>query len=358
MPIQRFRETRFAPPDAFDDQANWFVHTRRLWMKFKNSRFFNYIKHSRLNPYHRGLEKVVADTPQQEQEIARAKGLSQYIDKNGVRCLVNFDGYPQEEYEKTGKVMRKNGDMSQRIPRDKDGKINLVAEEPILISIIPLEGVSLTGHVCMQYKDKVVNRVLHMDLNPIYPEYQDLAEYYFIYPSQLGINTKKLRCVMERHNILNIAKKYNIFNNNCVKNVATILKKVGVTDIDFLGPDKFGLTYPTPGNNPFGFGLKDWCMRHGVPVSQKEVALLYKYHEIPDLDKRAERYAAIRERHDRYKNYMINKQTASKLSKTRKKAARKVDSIFKTDLEHKRIPTWSKYAENKISNLVLGRDEK
>lgn len=356
MPRQPFRETRYRRPTAFDAQANLFVWLRRQWVNFKNSKFFNRIKHSDLNPYHSGLEKIVADTPQQEQEIAREKGLGQYIDKNGVRCLVNFDGRPQEEFEKTGKVLRKNGDVTDRIPRDKDGKLDLMAEEPILIGIIPLEGISLTGHACMQYKDRVINRVLIMNTEPLYPQYQELADYYFIYPSQLGIKPKDIIRVMDKYNIKNGGKRYDIFTNNCAKNVADVLKKLGVKDINFIGPDKV-VSLPTPGNNPYHFGIEDWCMRHGVPVTQEEVAFLYKYNDFEDANAKAARYSKIRMRHKQYKDHLINKQTQSKLSKLRKKVTHTADAVLHTKLEKKKIPNFAKYVEQKISDVTLGKDK-
>lgn len=352
--MPRFRETRFHRVRAFEGQENMLIGLRKLWMNIKNSRIFTFIKHSRLNPYHFGLKKIVAETPEQEQEMARTEGVGQYIDKNGVRCWVGFNGSVQEEYEKTGKVIRRNDDVSHMIPRDKDGKLDLMAEEPIMISIIPLEGISITGHVSMQYKDRVLNRVLTMEIDPLYPRYQHLSEYYFVYPSQLGINPKKLIRAMDRHNILHGKDPYNIISNNCAKNVADILEAVGVKDINFLGPDNLGLSYPTPGNNPFGFGIKDWCLRHGVPAKLEEVALLYKYHEIPDLTKKAERFEAARERYNGYSHYLIEKQTKSKLSILRKKVAQTTDETLNTNLEEKRIPVCAKRLEKKISDAVLG----
>lgn len=353
--MPQFRETRYPRVRAFEGQENMLVGLRKIWMKIKNSKIFNRIKHSRLNPYHFGLQKIVADSPQEEQEIARRKGIGQYIDKNGVRCRVNFNGTVQEEFEKTGKVIRRNNDVSGIIPRDKGGKLDLMAEEPIMVSIIPLEGISITGHVSMQYKDRVVNRVLTMEMDPLYPRYQHLSEYYFVYPSQLGIDAEKLVREMDKHNIRHGDDPYNIVSNNCAKNMADILKKVGVDDINFLGPDKLGLSYPTPGNNPFGFGIKDWCLRHGVPVNQEEVATLYKYHEIPDLEKRTKEFAVLRARYNRFKDYLINKKTKSKLSLLRKKTAHLADSVAGTNLEKKKIPVSVKYMEKNISDKFLGK---
>ena len=356
MPRKKYVETRYKRQNAFEGQENLLLGLRKRWVEFKNSKLFTKFKHSRLNPYHWGVEKIVADTPEQEIKIAREKGIGEYIDKNGVRCWVGFDGRPQEEYEETGKVVRKNGDVTDRIPRNKDGKLDLMAEEPIIISIVPIEGISLTGHACMQYKDRVVNRVLTMDTDPIYPRYQDVSDYYFIYPSQVGIDPKKLIREMDRHNILHGDEPYNIFTNNCAKNVADILKKLGVKDINFIGPDKV-VSYPTPGNNPFHFGVEDWCMRHGVPATQEEIATLCQYHEIPDLDKRNKWQEDVRNRYKQYKDYIINQQTQSKLSKLRKKVAHTADKVLHTETEKKKIPTFAKYIEQKVSDTVLGKEK-
>lgn len=352
--MPRFEETRYPHPTAFEGQENMLIKYRKFWMKIKNSKIFNAIRHSPLNPYHFGIRKIIADTPQQEQELARAKNLSQYIDKNGVRCTVNFDGSVNEEFEKTGKVMRGRGDVSHLIPRDKDGKLDLMAEEPILISVVPLEGISVTGHVCMQYKDRVINRVLHeINMEPLYPRYQNLSDYYLIYPSKVGIDSEKLIREMDRHNILCGDKKYNIATNNCAKNVAQVLEKAGVKDIDFLGPDKLKVRFPTPGNNPFHFGMEDWCLRHGVAARQDEISLLYKYHEIPNLDKRIEKFAAIRERYTKYRDKFLEKITQSKMAKIRKKTAQKIDVRLKTKLAERKMPIAVKRVEKAVSDKVF-----
>jgi hypothetical protein len=353
--MPQFRETRFEPVRAFEGQERMLLGLRKKWMKIKNSKIFNRFKHSWLNPYHFGVKKIVADTPEQEVEIARQKGLGEYIDKNGVRCWTQFNGTYQEEYEQTGKVLRRNGDVSHMIPRDKNGNLDLMAEEPILISIIPADGISITGHVSMQYKDRVLNRVLTMEMDPLYPRYQNLSEYYFVYPSQLGIDPKKLVREMDKHNIKHGDDPYNIVSNNCAKNVAQILQKLGVKDIDFIGPDNLGLSYPTPGNNPFGLGMKGWCLKHGVPAKIEEVALAYKYHKVPDLDKREMQFSRIRERYNRFKNYLINKETQSKLSVLRNKIAQETDAKLGTNLQERKIPLFAKVVEKKVSDTILGK---
>ena len=362
--MSHYKETRYPEPTAFDEHKNKFLLLKSLWMSIKTSKIFQAIKHSRINPYHWGLPKVVADTPQEEQEIARQLGVAKYIDKSGVRCAVNFDGSVEEEKQKTGKVLRGNKDVSSLIPTNEKGELDLIAEEPILISIIPMEGISPVGHVCMQYKDHVINRIpKSMEIDPLYPKYQKFSEYYFVYPSQLGINPENLIREMDKHNIKHGEDDYNLITNNCAGNVAQVLKKAGVKDIDFLGYDKIGLTIPTPGNNPFHFGVKDWCLKHGIPVRLDEVAQLYKYHEITDLKER------FKNTRDRYQSYMNELFSKSKLAKVRKKVAHVADKITETTgtqkiiqkftngkkIEDVKISIKKKAIEKKISDKLFGK---
>lgn len=352
--MPRFVETRFPEPRAFEGQETMLLNHRRRWMRLKKSRFFNLIRHSPLNPYHFGIKKIVADTPEQAQELARAQNLAQYINKDGVRCVVNFNGSVNDEYEKTGKVLRGRGDVSYRIPRNKDGKLDLMAEEPILISIIPLEGISITGHVGMQYKDRVINRVLHeINMEPLYPRYVGLSDYYLVYPSQLGIDPDKLIEAMDEHNIKYGKKKYDMVSNNCAKNVAQVLEGLGVKDINFLGPDKLGWRFASPGNNPFRFGIEDWCLRNGVQAKQEEISLLYRYHEIPNLDKRVEEFAKIRQqRYGTQEGPANESKIHKKLLSLRKRMARNIDSMFNKKLKERIKPVASDYTV-KNNNAVL-----
>lgn len=351
-----FVETRFPKPRGFEGQENILPLLRKIWVKTSSSKLFKAFRQSYLNPYHFGIKKIVADSYEEEQETARQKGLAQYINQKGIRCAVMFDGSVNEEFEKTGKVLRGEKDVSSLIPRDANGKLDLMAEEPILISIIPLEGISITGHVSMQYKDRVINRVLNnINMEPLYPRYQHQSDYYLIYPSQVGIDPEKLIREMDKHNIKYGAKKYNMVTNNCAKNVAELLKKVGVKDINFLGADKLCLTLPTPGNNPFHFGMEDWCMRHGVPAYMEEVALEYKHHIIPNLDSRIKKFDNIRNRYERYCEYLIKSMTQSKLSILRNKTAYMMDRKLKTNIEKTKLPLGLKTLEKKISDRLIGK---
>lgn len=176
-----------------------------------------------------------------------------------------------------------------------------MAEEPIVIAVVPIEGPALVGHVCMQYQNIVVNRLLpSIHTDPLYPKYEGNAQYYFVYPSQLGIDSKKLKREMEKHNIKYARKRYDLFTNNCARNVANILKKVGVNDIDFYGRDRAGLVFTNPGNNPWNKGLQGWCLKHGVHVNVNEMAA---YHERNNFTDVKERRKEMDEKHRRYEQY-------------------------------------------------------
>ncbi len=66
MPRRPFRETRYKRQNAFEGQENLLLGLRKRWVEC-------------LNPYHWGVEKIVADTPEQEIKIAREKGIGEYI---------------------------------------------------------------------------------------------------------------------------------------------------------------------------------------------------------------------------------------------------------------------------------------
>ncbi len=348
-----FKETRYGRPTVYDPQRTKFRTLKKIWMAIKTSKLFKAYRHSRLNPYHWGLPKIIANTPEDANRIAQLMSVPQYIDKQGVRRNFNSGMTPEEEFKKTGQVIRPNGDVSSRIPKNEKGDLDLMAEEPILILIIPLEGASPVGHVCMQYKDRVINRrSKETNMRPLYPEYQDYARYYFVYPSQIGINPKKLIREMDKQNIRHGKDKYDLFLNNCATNVSIVLKNAGVKDINLLGIDKMGATISTPGNNPFHFGLKDWCDKYGVRVDLEEVAQLYKHHEIPDLKDRQQLFDDIRNRHASYVDALLR----CKQSKVRYKLAALVDRTLGTKFKDKKIPVRVKRIEKRISDKIFGKD--
>ena len=311
----------------YKDPMEWerraFPFIKKIWMKIKTSKLFNKFRQSSLNPYHRGLPKIKAESLAEAKAIARRKIIeklqnsenkNQEANKNtpptrendflyeGTRYNVEQSCSVQEEFERDGVVLRGHGNVADRIPRDKDGKLNLFAEEPIVIAVVPMEGPSLIGHVCMQYQDVVVNRLIpSIHTDPLFAKYQERSQYYFVYPSSLGINPHKLKREMEKHNIKYARKKYNLFTNNCAKNVGDILKKVGVTDIDFYGWDDVGLVFPNPGNNPWNKGIKGWCLKHGVHVNLQEMDAYHSTHNFTDVKERRKEMDEKRVRYEQYK---------------------------------------------------------
>lgn len=323
------------PQDPMEWERRSFRRLKKFWMKIKSSKWFNKFRQSDLNPYHKGLPKIEAESFSEAKKIARQKAIEKakiaqedniaicrkkceaakeaYRNRindfiyNGTRYNVEDSCLVQEEFARDGVVLRGLGDVSDRIPRDENGKLDLLAEDPIAIAVVPIEGPALVGHVCMQYQDVVVNRLLpSIHTDPLYPKYQERSQYYFIYPSQLGIDPKKLKREMEKHNIKYARKRYDLLTNNCARNVANIFKKVGVNDIDFYGWDKAGLVFTNPGNNPWGKGIKAWCLKHGVHVNVKEMEAFHNKYNFTDVKKRRETMDKINNRYKQHKKYKRN----------------------------------------------------
>ena len=318
------------PRDPMEWERKAFPLIKKIWMKIKSSKLFGRFRHSNLNPYHRGIPEIKADSLIEAKQNARLKFIEQIknpdIDKrlqkckkarrsclqkhndfiyNGTRYNVEQSCSVQEEFARDGVVIRGLGDVSDRIPRNQKGELDLLAEDPIVIAVVPIEGPALIGHVCMQYQDIVVNRLLpSIHTDPLYPKYMEKSQYYFVYPSSLGLDGKKLKREMEKHNIKYARKRYDLFTNNCAKNVADILKKVGVTDIDFFGPDRLGLVFTNPGNNPWGKGIKGWCLKHGVHVNLHEMEAYHNKHNFTDVTKRRKTMDETRERYTQYKKLL------------------------------------------------------
>jgi len=282
---------------VYDQDIKKFISAKKVWAKVRDAKLIKRLRESKLNPYHTNLNFY--DAPKDEAiAIAREKGDKTILFRgdNGykTRCYVELDCPVEEEMQKYGSVFRGGKDVTDRIPKDKDGKLDLFAEEPIIIGIVPIEGPSLIGHVCMQYKDKVVNRRSDfMDTAPIWETYGLKAQYYAVYPSRLGKTPEEIEKAIENTNVLRGEMKYDIRNNNCANNVANPLKNCGVKDLNFLGPDSLGVTFATPGNNPFGFGIKAWCKKNGVHLRPQEM-LQYKYNNFNTAEKNKEEYAQRR----------------------------------------------------------------
>ena len=289
--------SRYPHVTVYDQDINKFISAKKLWAKIRDAKLSKRLRASRLNPYHTNLNFY--DAPKDEAiALAREKGDKTILFRaeNGykTRCYVELNCSVDEEGQKYGNIFRGGQDVTERIPRNKDGKWDLFAEEPIMIAIVPIEGPSLVGHVCMQYKDRVVNRRgTFMDNAPLWETYGTEAQYYAIYPSKLGLSPETIEREIENTNILRGERKYNIGNNNCADNVSYALKNCGVKDINFLGFDKIGLTLATPGNNPFGFGVKQWCQKNGVHLHPQEM-MQYKYRTFGTAEKNKAEYAQKR----------------------------------------------------------------
>ena len=296
-------------PKVFEWEVKALPRLKKIWKKIKQSALFVKFRKSKLNPYHRHLPEIEADTLEKARERVRRELIEKKQKKGQIQFLYKGTRYSaekycsvDEEYKQDGVVLRGKSDVSDLIPRDKNGNLDLFAEDPIAISVIPMEGPALVGHVCMQYKDRVVNRLLpSIHTDPLYLKYGKYSEYYFIYPSKLGIDEQKLIREMDKYNIKHGADKYNFLVNNCAKNVADILKKVGVKDIDFFGIDKAGIVFPTPGNNPYNVGIKAWCYKHGVHVHINEMAEFNERYPIDNVRERRDRIKETRTRYEAYK---------------------------------------------------------
>lgn len=320
-------------PEIVRREAGMMPAYRQFCQRLKRLKLVQWFRSSRLNPYHMFLKNIKADSYEEAREKAYQMGKVQFL-YHGTRYYAErHDMTVDEEYKKYHKVLRGRGDVTDRIPRDKKGHLDLFAEDPIVIAIMPIEGPSLYGHVSMQYRDRVINRLLStIYTDPVYEKYFEYSEYYFIYPSQLGITPKKLLRELDKHNVKYGYKKFNLATNNCSKNVADVLEKAGVKDIDFLGPDKLGIRFPTPGNNPFGFGLKDWCFRHGVHVHPEEMAQFNERYPIEDLENTRAEQEQVRRRYKAVTKEEIRTQLDAEVEKRvkhKKQVAKKKKSTAK-----------------------------
>lgn len=299
-------------PEIFRQETEAFKGLKSIWAKIKKSKVYKEFRSSKLNPYHVGVKKVVAEDVEKARAIIREKAKyakskgkkfrAQFI-YNGTRYYADrYDCTPQQEYAQDGMVIRDGYDVSKRIPYNSKGELDLFAETPIVIAINPIEGPALIGHVCMQYEDHVLNRLLtSIHTDPLYPKYNEYAEYFFIYPSKIDINYKELVREIDKHNIKHGNDRYNPLSNNCAQNIARVLKKVGVSDFDFWGPDCLNMSYATPGNNPFDKGIKAWCHKHGLRARLSEMEEYNRRFPIPNVQERRDEMKTIR---NRYRNFI------------------------------------------------------
>lgn len=307
-------------PSLVRREAGMMPAYREFCQKLKRLKLVQWFRHSRLNPYHMFLKNIKADSLAEAQEKAYDMGKVQFLYKGTRYYAERHDCSVGEEYERYGKVLRGRGDVSDRIPRNKDGQLDLLAEDPIIIGIMPIEGPALYGHASMQYRDRVVNRLIStIYTNPLYETYKDYTEYYYIYPSRLGLKPKDIERAIDRHNVKYGYKKFDLGFNNCSKNIVQVLEGLGIEDINLLGPDKLGIRFATPGNNPFGFGVKAWCFKHGVHVHPEEVEELHAKYPILDNAERRENQEQVRRRYKEVTKADIRTQADAEAEKEAKK---------------------------------------
>ncbi len=297
---------------------------RRFCKIIKNTWLIKKLRHTRLNPYHTFLKNIKADSYEEAREIAYNLGKVQFLYKGTRYYSERHDCSATEEYKKYNKLLRGRGDVSNRVPRNDKGELDLFAEDPIIIAIMPIEGFSIYGHIGMQYRDRVINRLLTtIYTDPVYETYKGYTEYYAIYPSKLGLEPKRIMREMDKHNIRYGYKKFHLGRNNCSKNILIVLEKLGIKDVNLLGLDRLGLTFPTPGNNPFGFGLKNWCFKHGVHVYPDEVKQLMSRYPVVDNEKRREEQELIRQRYKSITGANIRTRMDVEAEKREKRAKQK-----------------------------------
>lgn len=286
-----------------------------LWYKFKQSALFINFRHSRLNPFHISLLNINSGTLQEAREIAIGLKL-RYFEYKGIRASTDEPYSITREAGKRQRIFRNGRNALDVIPRNADGIPDLTAEEPIIIAILPIEGPSLLGHAALQYKDLVVNRLFYkMDTKPLLPRYGTMADYYVIYPSQVGIDPEKLIRTIKKVNVLK-GGEYDFVTNNCACAVDYVLQQCGIKDLDYIGPDKLGIYWSSPGNNPFRKGIQEWCRQRGVHVFTSELEDVYKYNTIENHQDIADNYKKIRERVLRDKAYKHSwKRIAQKVTK-------------------------------------------
>ena len=281
-------------------EAAAFPKLKKIWSGIRSSAAYKYFRSSKLNPYHMGVKEIKADSLDKARNIAReiakvarAKGKkhrAQFI-YNGVRYFADrYDCTMQQEYKEDEIIIRDGYDVTDRIPCNEKGELDLYAKDFVLIAINPIEGPSLIGHACMQYHDMVINRLvpsIHTD--PLYPKYGNKhVEYFAVYLDDINVKGNDLYYLMELHNTIHLDETYNPFTRNCAQNMAVVLKDAGAKDFDFYGPDFLGISYATPGNNPFGIGIKAWCHKYGVRLRPEEAEEYNRRYAFTNVKERRE----------------------------------------------------------------------
>ncbi|MBR6355845.1 MAG: hypothetical protein IKR92_03215, partial [Alphaproteobacteria bacterium] len=163
--------------DTYDETLAHNKKLRKIWHKLTVNPVVNALRESQLNPFRTSLpvNDSVKEIIARDQE--RAKGVFEYVhrpkgSRRGVRRYTELDCSVDEEAKTYGSVSRGGHDVLEWLPKNEKGEYDLFAEEPIVIAVVPIDGPSLVGHVCMQYKDHIVNRRNdYMDTGPLFQAY-------------------------------------------------------------------------------------------------------------------------------------------------------------------------------------------
>lgn len=143
---------------AYDETLAHNKKLRKIWHAIRDNPIATALRESPLNAFRTSLPTNTSLKEQIARDQERARGVFEYIhkpegQKRGVRKYTELDCSVDEEAKTYGSVSRGGHDVLKWIPKNEKGEYDLFAEEPIVIAVVPIDGPSLVGHVCMQYKD-------------------------------------------------------------------------------------------------------------------------------------------------------------------------------------------------------------
>lgn len=86
--------------DPMEWERRAFPFLKKIWIKIKSSELFNRFRHSDLNPYHRGIPKIEADTLKEAKQMARQKFIKQIkntsLEERLQKCRKAKEAYRQK----------------------------------------------------------------------------------------------------------------------------------------------------------------------------------------------------------------------------------------------------------------------
>ena len=65
--------------------------------------------------------------------------------------------------------------------------------------------------------------------------------------------------------------------------------------------------FTNPGNNPWGKGIKGWCLKHGVHVNSREMEAFHNKYNFDNVKERRDWIKAVNKRYKQYTRYMLTK---------------------------------------------------